>query len=105
MTTTPTRKRRLHPRRRRPGNDELLPVAPGDVVVACDGRVGRIVRVLRTEVGVPRHVIVSAGRILPRYPVLSCELITRVDPVERTVHVRGRRRTIRRLQETLPFVL
>ncbi len=57
---------------RLPGDGPALAVAPGDTVVARDGQVGRVVRVLRTERGAPRHVIVVAGRLLRHYPVVPC---------------------------------
>ena len=79
--------------------------SPGDTVVARDGHVGRVVRVLRTERGAPRHVIVVAGRLLRHYPVVPCDLITSVDGARRVIRVRGERRSIRSLPETLPLVL
>lgn len=82
-----------------------LAVAAGDVVVASDGPVGRVEHVIRSEDGLPRHLVVGAGLILRRHPVISCELVTTVDSSHHTVHVRGDRKTLRHLEETLPLVL
>jgi signal peptidase I len=86
-------------------DEPMIAVAPGDSVVARDGRVGRVVRILRTENGAPRHVIVAVGRLLRHYPVVPCALITSVDGARRTIRVRGDRRSIRSLSEALPIVL
>lgn len=82
----------------------MAPV-PGDVVMAHDGRVGRIATVLRSEDGRPRYAVVATGRVVRRYPVVPCELILGVDGAHRIVRVRGNRRTIRRMPQRLPMVL
>lgn len=81
-----------------------LAVAAGDVVVASDGAVGRVEQVIRSEDGLPRHLVVAAGWVLRRHPVISCELVTTVDAPHHTIHVRGDRRTLQHLKETLPLV-
>lgn len=78
---------------------------PGDAVVALDGEVGRIERVVRTEQGVPHHVVLTIGRLLRRHPVVPCDLITRVDRDRGVVRVRGDRRTIAALPEAIPIVI
>jgi hypothetical protein len=77
----------------------------GDIVLARDGAVGRVERVVRTERGVPHHVVLTVGRVLRRHPVVPCELITRVDRAGAVVRVRGRRGTIRSLPEAMPLVI
>jgi hypothetical protein len=85
-----------------PGGKGRRP-AIGDDVVAGDGRVGRVARLLRTESAVPLYMIVAAGRVRRRYPVIACDLITDIDG--RVVRVRGSRHALRRLPESLPLVL
>jgi hypothetical protein len=79
--------------------------AVGNVVVASDGAVGRIVRLLHTESAVPRYMVVAAGRLRRRYPVIPCALVTRVDAHVGRVHVTGGRLTMRRMSEALPLIL
>lgn len=77
----------------------------GDVVVAQDGSLGRIERIVRPDPQGAVYLVVSAGRLLRRrYPVLSDALVTTVEPSRRRVHVRGRRERLERLPETLPLV-
>jgi hypothetical protein len=73
--------------------------------VARDGAVGHVERVLRTEQGVPHHVVLSVGRLLRRHPIVSCALITRVDREGGVVRVRGDRRAIAALSEAMPIVI
>jgi len=81
-------------------------VREGDTVTAEDGCLGHVERLVRTEAHTPAYLVVRAGRTLRRkYPVVPVSLIARVDPRRRLVELRGRRDTIRRLPETLPFVL
>jgi hypothetical protein len=75
---------------------------PGDEVIAADGSVGRVDRVLRSDDATPRYIVVAAGRVRRRYPVLPCGLITSAEGD--VVRVRGQRRALRRLPETLPLV-
>lgn len=75
----------------------------GDDVVACDGRVGHVTRLLRTERAVPRYMIVATGRVWRRYPVIECGLITEID--DHVVRVRGSKRILSRLPEALPLVV
>jgi hypothetical protein len=75
----------------------------GDEVLARDGVVGRVVEMLRTESDVPRYMIVATGRLRRRYPVIDCDLITRIDA--EVVRVRGSRRVLVRFPESLPIVV
>jgi hypothetical protein len=78
----------------------------GDTVLAQDGDLGQIERIIRSETSKPIYVVVAARRVVwRRYPVVPWSLVTGVDRSRRRVHVRGRRGTIRRLSETLPLVV
>jgi hypothetical protein len=81
--------------------------AVGDTVLAEDGDIGQVERVLRSENAEPRFIVVATrGRSwLVRRPVIPCELIVDVDPRRRFVRVRGTRVRIGRLPESLPLVL
>lgn len=84
----------------------IAEVRAGDTVVADDGVLGLVDRVVRSEASTPVYLIVSVGRILRRrYPVVPSSLVTDVDRRRRLVRIRGRRGTIGRLPETLPLVL
>lgn len=84
----------------------MVPVQAGDAVVASDGRLGRVERVIRSESRAPVYLVVSVGRaVRRRYPVLPFTLVEAVDWRRRSVRVLGRRRTLQRLPETLPLVL
>ena len=74
----------------------------GDEVLAVDGLVGRIEEVVSTDSAVPRYLIVSAGRLRRRHPVIPVGLITDVD--DDGVRVRGSRHRLQRLPESLPLV-
>jgi PRC-barrel domain len=81
-------------------------VRVGDTVVAADGAVGRVERVIRTETSMPAYLVVAADRFLRRrYPVLPWSLVHGVDRAGRRVHVAGRRGRLGRLPESLPIVL
>jgi hypothetical protein len=81
-------------------------VRVGDTVVAEDGVLGRVDRVIRSEAKAPVFVVVSVGRFLRRkYPVLPLSFVSGVDRSRKLVQVRGRCAAVRRLPETLPFVL
>jgi hypothetical protein len=78
----------------------------GDRVVAQDGELGRVDRILRSETAGPDYVVVAVGWIgRRRYPVLHSALITNVDRSERRVYVRGRRHALRRLPESPPLIV
>lgn len=79
--------------------------ATGDVVLAPDGPVGRVVQIVRTESGSPTHVVVAVGRLRRRFPVVSCALITAIDGGAGVIRVRGSRRVVAALSETFPFVV
>lgn len=81
-------------------------IREGDAVMAEDGVLGRVERLLRSEGRVPAYLVVRTGRtLLRRYPVVPASLVTGVDSGRRTVELRGRRETIGRLPETLPLLL
>lgn len=78
----------------------------GDTVLAQDGEVGEIERVVRSEARTPIYVVVVVRRFARRrHPVVPWSLITAVDRSRRRVHVQGRSETISRLSETLPLVV
>lgn len=80
-------------------------IREGDAVVAEDGVLGRVDRLLGSDARTPVYLVVCAGRALRRrYPVVHVSLITEVDSRRRLVQLRGRRETIGRLPEALPFV-
>jgi hypothetical protein len=84
---------------------DVAAVREGDRVVAQDGALGEIDCIVRSEADRPVYLVVSVGRVLRRYPVLHRALVTNVDPTSRTVHVRGRRRSLERLSESTPFIV
>ena len=78
----------------------------GDTVLAQDGALGKIERVIRSETSMPVYVVVAVRSLVRRrYPVVPWSLVTAVDRSRRSVHVRGRCGTISRLSETLPLVV
>jgi len=84
----------------------LAAIREGDAVVAEDGVLGRVDRVVPSEARTPVYLVVRAGRVLRRrYPVVPVSLVKRVDARRRLVEVRGPRGTIGRFPETLPLVL
>lgn len=89
---------------RRPGRGAVASrPAIGDIVVARDGKVGRVARLLRRENAALCYLVVATGRFRRRYPVIECGLVTGVEA--HVVRVRGDRHTLRRLPEELPIVL
>ena len=84
---------------------DIAAAREGDAVIAQNGSLGRIERIVRPEPQGAVYLVVAAGRMLRRrYPVLSGSLVTTVDSSRRRVHVRGRRELLERLPETLPLV-
>jgi hypothetical protein len=78
----------------------------GDRVVAQDGDLGSVDRVLRSEAARAIYLVVAVGGVgHRRYPVLHCALVESVDRAEGTVYVRGRRRSLQRLPESPPIVI
>jgi hypothetical protein len=76
----------------------------GDRVLARDGEVGRIDRVVRSETCDPLYIVVAVGRRFGRrYPIAPWSLVTHVDRARQLIHVRGCRRSVERLPETLPI--
>jgi len=91
-------------RRRRA--ESLVEARVGDTVVAQDGRLGRIDRIVRSETSAPVYLVVAVRRLARRrYPVVPWSLVTAVDRSCQHVHIRGRRGSLGRLPETLPIVL
>jgi hypothetical protein len=90
-------------------NDESTRVAlsasRGYLLVADDGPVGRVELPLeRPEQPGADYVVVRArGRFVGRHPVVSSQIVRRVDRARRLVFVRGTSRQIRRLPERLPL--
>ena len=81
-------------------------IREGDSVLAEDGAVGRVERLVRSEGRTPAYLVVRVGRALRRrYPVIPVSLVTGVDSRRRRVELRGRSETIGRLPESLPLVL
>jgi hypothetical protein len=84
----------------------LAAIREGDSVMAEDGVLGRVDRLLGYEARAPAYLVVCAGRLLRRrYPVVPVSLVTAVDPRRRLVELRGRCETIGRLPEALPLLL
>jgi hypothetical protein len=82
------------------------PIVVGDTVVAHDGSVGRVERILRSENARPQFLVVSVrDRLRRRHPVVPSSLVGRVDRRRDVVHVHGDRSSIRGLSEALPLVM
>jgi hypothetical protein len=78
----------------------------GDTVVAQDGVLGHVDRVVRTERRDAAYLVVASRRLVRRrYPVIPSAFVARIDPARRCVYVRGRRTRLERLSETLPLVV
>jgi hypothetical protein len=78
----------------------------GDTVVAQDGTLGEVESVIRTETRAPAYVVVAVRRFGGRrYPVVPWSLVVAVDRSGHRVQVRGRRKTVSRLSETVPLVV
>ena len=82
-------------------------VAPreGDRVVAHDGELGSVDRVLCSEAAQPVYMVVAVGAVARRrYPVLHCGLVESIDRARRTVYVHGQRSALQCLSESPPIV-
>lgn len=102
-TATATRRRDKAITGHRPS---VAAIREGDAVVAEDGVLGRVDRLVRSEAHTPVYLVVRAGRMLRRrYPVVPVSLVTGVDSRRRLVRLHGRCKTISRLPEALPLVL
>jgi hypothetical protein len=75
----------------------------GDDVLASDGRVGRVAALVTTEAHEPRYVVVRTGRLWRRHPVIAIDLIDNVSADG--IVVRGERRALIQLPESLPLVI
>lgn len=88
-----------------PGQGSPVPRV-GDLVVAQDGTLGAVERVIATETSAPAYLVVAVGsRAWRKYPIVPCALVTGIDRARRSVHIRGRRRSLGRLPESIPLVL
>jgi len=90
------------------GRDDSRSAAPkvGDEVVAGDGVVGEVDRIVHSEARDPVYLVVAVGRrFRKRYPVTPWSLVTRVDRGHRQIYVDCRRRSLERLPETLPIAI
>lgn len=86
--------------------DTLLGLCGGFAVHAEDGLVGVVETPLfPPDETAPDFLVLRAGRLHPRRPILAAALVERVDPRARVVHVRGRRRDILSLPEHLPLAI
>jgi hypothetical protein len=80
-------------------------IREGDAVVAEDGVLGEVDRLIRSEARTPEYLVVRIGPALRRkYPVVPVSLVTGVESRRRLVRIRGRREAIRRFPETPPLV-
>lgn len=78
----------------------------GDTVVAADGALGRVDRVISLESSTPVFLVVAVGRLVRRrYPVLPWSLVRAVDRARRRVYVDGHGSSLARLSESVPIVL
>jgi hypothetical protein len=85
---------------------EIHAVRKGDQVVAQDGALGQVDRIVRSDAGGPIYFVVSVGPMLRRrYPVLHRTLVTGVDRRRGKLYVRGHRRSLERLYESTPLVI
>jgi hypothetical protein len=81
-------------------------VRVGDDVIAFDGSLGRVDRIVRSESKRPVYLVVAVGRLTRRkYPIVPCAIVTGVDRSLGRVHVRGRREALAGLAENVPMVL
>ena len=86
--------------------ETLLSLSSGFTVEATDGVVGVVETPLfPPDATVPDFLVLRAGRLHPRRPILAAALVESVDPAARVVHVRGRRDEILRLPEHLPLAI
>ncbi|MEP7224478.1 MAG: PRC-barrel domain-containing protein [Actinomycetota bacterium] len=94
------------PRRAQRAETQVAEVRVGDTVVAQDGALGTIERIIRSETRAPIYVVVAVrGFLRRRYPVVPWFLVTAVDRSRRSIHIRGRRALMSRFSETLPLVV
>jgi hypothetical protein len=90
----------------RPGGPAVATIREGDAVVAEDGVLGRVDRLVGSDTRAHGFLVVRAGRAFSRrYPVVPIALVTNVDSRRRLVRLRGRCEALGRLPETLPLVL
>ena len=81
-------------------------VRVGDDVIAQDGSLGRVDRIVRSESKAPVYLVVAIGGVTRRrYPIVPCAIVTAVDRSRGKVHVRGWRESLAGLSESVPLVL
>jgi len=91
---------------RRPNGPIEADPRVGDTVYAQDGALGVVDRVITAENSVPAFLVVEVGkRVRRRYPVVPWSIVRTVDCTRHRVYLRGRRRRLERLSETVPMVL
>jgi hypothetical protein len=77
----------------------------GDTVLAEDGVLGRVDRIIRYETEDPVYLVVSSrSRMRRRYPVIPSAFVAGIDRSQRRVYMRGLRARLERLSESLPLV-
>jgi hypothetical protein len=85
---------------------EAHAVREGDQVVALDGPLGQIDRIVRSDAEGPVYFVVSVGPLVRRrYPIIHRTLVTGVDRSSGKMYVRGHRRSLERLSESPPLVI
>ena len=77
----------------------------GDTVLAEDGVLGRVDRIIRSETEDPVYLVVaSRSRMRRRYPVIPSALVAGIDRSQQRVYMRGLRTRLERLPESLQLV-
>jgi hypothetical protein len=85
---------------------EIDAAREGDQVVAQDGALGHVDRIVRSDADGPVYFVVSVGPLVRRrYPILHRTLVTGVDRSGGKMYVRGHRRSLERLSESSPLVI
>jgi hypothetical protein len=88
------------------GTAEIHAAREGDHVVARDGVLGQVDRIVRSDAEGPVYFVVSVGpRVRRRYPILHRTLVTGVDRSSGKMYVRGHRRSLERLSERPPLII
>lgn len=77
----------------------------GDTVLAEDGVLGRVDRIIRSETeDLVYLVVASRSRVRRRYPVIPSAFVAGIDRSRQRVYMRGLRTRLERLSESLPLV-
>lgn len=89
-----------------PNTRNVLAHSHGFLAIATDGPVGTVEQpVFPPDRGEPDFLVLSIGRFLRRRPVVSVELVERVDPARRLIYLRGRAKRLARMPERLPLAI